>query len=174
MKTKFLILFMLMTASAAYAGSDHENPQPKISPELARMQTLKGEWEGTMTDCNTKEPKPVKARYGVTSAGAAVVETLFPGTEMEMVSVYYDRKGKLAMTHYCMIGNQPELDLVKSTDKELVLDFAKRSTINPKKEHHMHALTLEFVDTDHIQAHWTGMDDGVAHEGTSDLKRVKV
>jgi hypothetical protein len=44
---------------------------------------------------------PVRVEYRVTGAGSAVVETLFPGTPHEMVTVYHARKGVLCMTHYC-------------------------------------------------------------------------
>ncbi len=32
-----------------------------------------------------------------------------------MLSVYHDLNGKLTMTHYCMLRNQPRMKLVKST-----------------------------------------------------------
>ena len=50
----------------------------------------------------------VRVEYRLTAGGSALVETLFPGASRgQMVSMYYDRKGKLAMTHYCMLRNQP-------------------------------------------------------------------
>ena len=43
------------------------------------------------------------------------MERIFPGTPQEMISVYYDDdKGRLAMTHYCMMRNRPTFKLVKS------------------------------------------------------------
>jgi hypothetical protein len=38
--------------------------------------------------------------------------------------------------------------------------FAKGSGINPKKDAHMHALTISFVDKDHIVQNWTLFENG--------------
>ena len=44
------------------------------------------------------------ARYVVEKS----LETEFPGTEHEMVTVITQDGADLALTHYCMLGNQPQ------------------------------------------------------------------
>jgi hypothetical protein len=92
-----------------------------------------------------------------------------------MVSVYTDRAGKLAMTHYCMLRNQPHMALVKTDPQTIELVFApKGNDINPATEKHMHAVRIAFTDKDHIVQKWTLFDKGKDVEGvTLQLTRVR-
>jgi hypothetical protein len=144
---------------AAYAG-EHQSGRHTYSKEFERLKQLVGVWEGT-ADMG-KERETVRAEYRLTSGNSAVVETLFPGTPEEMVSVYHDRKGKLAMTHYCSLHNQPHMTLKKTDARTLDFVFAKDNDINPAKETHMHALSIAFEDNDHIVQKWTMFEKGKA------------
>jgi hypothetical protein len=147
---------------APYAGSK----------EFERVKQLAGTWEGT-SDVG-KEGETVRVEYRLTAGGSAIVETLFPGTAEEMVSVYHDRKGKLAMTHYCMLRNQPRMSLVKADAQMIYLEFSKGNDINPAKEPHMHALRITFTDKDHIIQRWTMFEKGKETGGvTLKLTRVR-
>ena len=129
------------------------------SQELERIKSLAGRWEGTTTHGEGAEA-PAVVEYKVTSGGSAVVETLFPGTPHEMVSVYHDDAGKkLSMTHYCMLGNQPELELTGSNDQQMDFSLSSGSSI-PSSEEHMHALTLTWTDSNRLTQVWTSSKDG--------------
>ena len=60
-----------------------------------------------------------------------------------MISVYHEKGGKLSMTHYCSIGNQPQMDLVHAAGKDLEFNFAKSNEIDVDKEGHMHSLNAD-------------------------------
>ncbi len=120
-----------------------------------------------------KEGEKLRVEYRLTAGNSALVETLSPGTPGEMVSVYHDRKGKLAMTHYCMLHNQPRMTLKKDDSRALDLVFAKDNDINPAKETHMHALSITFEDSDHIVQKWTYFEKGKA-KGVVTLKLARV
>ncbi len=78
-----------------------------------------------------------------------------------MVSVYTADGPDLAMTHYCMLGNQPRMKAsAKSPANQLVFQFAGGGNLDPKKDKHMHAATLTFVDADHIQIDGVGWENG--------------
>ena len=155
---------------AAYAG-EHPSAPYTGSKEFERMKQLVGAWEGTSD--MAKEGEKVRVEYRLTAGGSALVETLSPGGAEEMVSVYHDRKGKLAMTHYCMLRNQPNMTLRKADAKTLQLVFAKGNGINPAKEAHMHAVTITFEDKDHIVQKWTMFEKGKEKGGvTLTLTRV--
>jgi hypothetical protein len=163
MKTLLISLTMLsLMISSAFAGGDHMNmPAYEGSAPFQRLKSLAGHWEGTskMEGVEGKEDK-VTVDYAVTSNGSAVVETLFPGTKEEMVSVYSDYKGKLSMMHYCMLGNQPKMDMVSSTDKEIFLNFSPDNAIDPLKEMHMHSLKIKWNDDGSLTQEWTNYTDG--------------
>ena len=153
-----VVLLGAMTLSA-YAGEEGKMVKPpEASSQLARIKALSGKWRGTSTEANGSQ-QPAEIEYHVTSGGSAVVETLFPGTEHEMVSVYHDQGGKLSMTHYCMLGNQPELGLVNATPNEIQLSLAASSPI-AASEPHMHSLNLALPDADHLTQTWAFYQDG--------------
>jgi len=160
------VLSLLCTAACLFlagplatnAGEYHSGSY-KGSPEFERLKQLVGVWEGT-SDMGEEGGK-VKVEYRLTSGGSALVETLSPGKDEEMVSVYHDQKGKLAMTHYCSLRNRPHMTLAKSDAQSLELVFAKKDNdINPAKEKHMHAVSISFTDNDHIIQKWTLFDKG--------------
>ena len=138
MKTilSFLAAFTLtITAQAATTAAD----------AVASLKKLQGEWRGPAM---AKGMPPAHSIYRVTAGGSAVEETIFPGTKMEMLSVYHMDGGNLLMTHYCALGNQPrvKLNLRKSTASELVFDFAGGTNLNVHRDMHMHSLTLTLPD----------------------------
>ena len=159
-------------AGVAVAGERHGMPQAS-SPELERMKSLAGHWEGT-SSMGEGEQTPAAVDYTITSGGSAVVETLFPGTPQEMVSVYHDQDGKLAMTHYCMLGNQPQLQLTNADAEHLSLSFSVSPGIDPEKDQHMHALLLTWEDADHLTHAWTSYEHGQPSEtATFHFSRVR-
>ena len=143
------------------------------STEFERMKQLVGAWEGTSD--MAKEGEKVRVEYRLTAGGSALVETLFPGGAEEMVSVYHDRKGKLAMTHYCMLRNQPRMSLAKADAQAIELVFAREGNdIAPAKEKHMHGVRITFADNDHIIQKWTLFEKGKDNGGvTLKLTRVR-
>ena len=148
---------LLVGPFVAYAGEGRGTPYSG-SKEYERMRQLVGVWEGTSN--MEKEGQPVKVEYRLTAGGSAIVETLFPGTSEEMVSVYHDNKGELSMTHYCMLQNQPTMRLLNASADRLDFIFDEGNGINPEKDSHMHALSISFVDKDHIVQNWTLFEDG--------------
>ena len=128
-----LVLAAVTATSANAAATDAE--------AFASLKKLAGEWRGPAM---MKGMPPAHSVVRVTAGGSAVEEVSFPGTKMEMLSIYHMDKGHLVMTHYCMLGNQPhvKLNTRKSTATELVFDFAGGTNLNPRRDQHMHSLTL--------------------------------
>ena len=158
---------------ATHAEEHHQSSPYKGSPEFERVKQLVGVWEGS-SDMGKAGGK-VRVEYSLTAGGSALVETLSPGNEEDMVSVYYDQKGKLAMTHYCTLRNQPHMTLANADAQSLELVFAKKGNdINPAKEMHMHAVSFAFTDNDHIVQKWTMFDKGKnTEEVVFNLTRVR-
>ena len=159
---------------AAQAGEDHHDTPVAGSAELEQVKQLAGRWEGSATHMAGGADEPAAVEYKITSGGSAVVETLFPGTPHEMVSIYHDGpNGKLSMTHYCMLHNQPQLDLVASNPHELQFSLSPSSGI-PASEHHMHQLTMTWTDPDHMTQEWISQQTGQSESPTTiRLSRVR-
>ena len=168
--TSVCAAWLLATSMALNAGEP-----PKLnagSPEFERMKTLVGQWKGTVD--MGEGPVEMVSQYRLLAGGSVLEERVFAGTPNEMITMYYDKDGKLALTHYCVMGNRPGM-LLKSADaRTLKFDFDKTCGINPKKESHMHALTLRFDDADTITASCKAIMDGKEiPEKPTTLKRVK-
>ena len=159
MKKWLLSIGMLVAmATPLWAGEGAVQSEKKVaSEEFAKIQSLAGRWEG-MSKSSHEAPQVVSAEYRVTSGGSAVVEALFAGTPHEMVSVYHDEGGKPIMTHYCMLGNQPKLELIDATPNSLKFEMTSDSHIALKNEMHMHSLIIEWKSPDEILQTWTAFD----------------
>src|SRR5688572_16428601 len=105
-----LVLTSLLTLSRAGFGDDKPGaklPAPPTNAHLEKMKKLAGTW--LVADKDGKATDQVASVIKVAAGGSAVVETLFPGQPMEMVSVYTAEGPYLVMTHYCVLGNQPRM-----------------------------------------------------------------
>lgn len=154
-----LSVFFFAGAGLALAGEGDKccAPQGKLSPQFIQVKELIGKWEGTSS---SDEKQKVVLEYQLTAGGTALVEKQFPGTPHEMISVYHDKNGHLAMTHYCMLGNQPNLSLQNAEKDKLEFVMAGHSGIRSAKEPHMHALILTWKDKDHIVQEWAMYENG--------------
>ena len=151
---------------SSVAAGQHAN-----SSELEIMKSLEGRWEGSTTP---GDPEAV-VTYAVTSGGTAVVETLFPGTSREMMTVYHDDvHGQLVMTHYCNAGNQPFLSLVESSGDELHFELSPDDrTIDVENEWHAHGLTLTIGGDGTLAHEWRYWNEG-ERRGGRDIQLVRV
>jgi len=120
------------------------------------LKKLAGDWEG---DASGDKANVV---YRVTSNANTVMETLFPGTPHEMISMYHLDGPQLVMTHYCSAGNQPHLVLDAKSSKPgyLVFSFAGGSNLNPEKDGHIHSGRIKIVDDNRIEGEWDSWENG--------------
>lgn len=168
MKTKILgmmVVLGMVLAGTGFAMDEQKIAVPKQgSAEFERIKSLAGVWKGTSETDGKVEPAEII--YKVTSMGSAVVETLFPGTPHEMVSIYHDdENGKLTMMHYCAIGNRPQLDLKRSEADTMELELSPGSDLIEKP--HMHGLNLSFKGAGELTQSWTCFENGKAHHTTT-------
>jgi hypothetical protein len=163
---------LLLIASSLCLADEVPGASKPGSPEFERMKTLIGTWEGK-ADMG-EGPIDMTVQYRLLAGGSVVEERIFAGTPHEMVTMYYDKEGRLALTHYCVMGNRPGMLLASSDAKTLKFDFDKTCGINPASESHMHSLTIRFDDADTITSSCKAIIDGKAiEEHPTTLKRVK-
>lgn len=175
MRTKRLCIALALTGAmllvpAALAGPGHDHGE---APSMVdALKTLEGTW--VLVDESGNPTDEVVSVFKVTAGGSAVIETMFPGTDHEMVTVYHEDRGELVLTHYCMLGNQPRLRAAASRDdKTIVFECAGGMNMSSENDHHMHHAVLSFLGPDRLKAEWTSHKDGKEDHGkVFDLARV--
>jgi hypothetical protein len=167
---------MVLALAAGTRGDD--KPAAKAAPThagLERIKKLAGTW--VEADKDGKPTDKVVSVVKVTAGGSAVHETFFPGTPMEMVSVYHADKGDLVMTHYCVLGNQPRMKAdPNAPSNQIKWVFAGGTNLDPAKDAHMHGATVTIIDDDHIEIAGEAWEDGkpsANHCGCMKLVRKK-
>lgn len=146
----------------AAAGSAEEKAAPGPAG-LAQLKKLAGTW--VRADENGNPTDQIVSVFKVTAAGSAVQETIFPGTNHEMVTLYHLDGKELVLTHYCAAGNQPRMKLdPKSPRGRLDFTFTGGSNFDPAKDTHMHEGSITVVDDDHLEWRWVAYKDGKAQD----------
>ena len=160
-----LILALVVTA---FAAPEQKNEKSNDAPATVVydadsafqfLQTLAGDWDrsgghdhGDNSSLNT---------FRVSGAGSAIVETIFPGQESEMVTVYHRNGDDLLLTHYCALHNAPVMKFQKS-DKpgEIKFVFHGGTNFDPKVNMHVHEGTLRIKNSDTVESSFLTFDDG--------------
>ncbi len=171
--TLMILLVLALSSLGASAGEEMGPPVPH-SKDFDRMKGFVGSWEGSAN--MGKGLEQFRVTYELTSAGNAVVERFAAGTSHEMVTVYHDYNGRLAMTHYCSLGNQPHMELKNpgGNDLSFVLSETAPGLVS-LNEMHMHALTIAVDGKDSITHTWTLYDKGEKkNDVVVKLTRVKL
>ncbi len=150
-KTCVAALVALLCASAL-ALADASTAQKKPNFGFDRMKALVGSWQGTK-----KDGKAVKVTYTLVADGSAVMETLEPGDESAMITMYHPDGSRVMMTHYCSAHNQPRMRAEAATaePKTLTFNFVDATNLSSPSEGHMERLVVSFVDPDHFTEEWT-------------------
>jgi len=143
---------------------------PRRHAGFERLKELAGTWE---TDKGGMQATVV---YRLTAGGSALHETISPGTDHEMVTIYTLDGDDLILTHYCVMGNQPRMKAEKS-DKADVIKFACTTgggNMKCEADGHMHAAVFTFKDKDSLVSEWTMRKGGKdAGSYTFELRRKK-
>src|SRR5262245_32281969 len=99
----FVFTLVGLTVSATAA----EKAASVNAQRFAALKGLVGDW--VVLGKDGKPTDAIVSSFRVTAGGNTVQETLFPGTDKEMVTMYHLDGEDLVLTHYCMLGNQPRL-----------------------------------------------------------------
>ena len=156
MKSVLMVVMLLAVGTALQAGEKKPGPSP-----LGSLVSLAGNWSGEADMMHNGKKSPISISYKLTSGDSVLVETMMVGTPHEMVTIYTRDKGDFVCTHYCMMQNQPRMR-AKDTlaDKKLDFQFADATGLDSPNDPHMHSLTIDFQDADHITETWSHFEDG--------------
>jgi hypothetical protein len=151
---------LIVAAVAACGAAALAAPAPPAreasaaSQAFERFKALAGDWVAA-EDGEMSKKGDLVARYAVTAGGSAVVETVFPGSPYEMVTVYHADGRDLVLTHYCMEGNQPRMRARGASGSRFDFKFDGGTNVDPRRDKHMHSATVELVGADEIRTVWT-------------------
>ena len=150
------VFLTLLLAAAAAVEKASANEKAKSAAAFERLISLVGEWEGTNSSGQ------VKATYTLVSGGSALMERLKSANEPEMLTLYTLDGDHLLVTHYCSMGNQPQMKTASITELSDSLSFKIVQVTGMKSpdEGHMTALILTMPDKDHFTQKWTFKDKG--------------
>jgi hypothetical protein len=146
---------------AATAGEHHSDQNKAKHADLDKFKALVGVWEMTGMPDEHGGTGPATVSYKITAGGNAVLETVFAGSEHEMVTLYYVEGDGLALTHYCMLGNRPHMRALATTEpNQIRFRCPEGEDRQLETEEHMHQATFTFVDADHLKSEWVLYKDG--------------
>jgi hypothetical protein len=165
-----MVLTVGLLAWVGVAAADDKGAGAGVDAKtaFAKIKTLVGEWKTEISgdhkgkESGHHEKEDAVVTYRLTGAGSALIETQFPGTGHEMVTVYHLDGEDLRMTHYCAMGNQPrlKLDRANSAPDHLIFLFDGGSNLDPQKDMHIHGLDITFQKDGHVTSTWEGYSDG--------------
>jgi hypothetical protein len=164
MKTITICTLALVTAAAfsslTSADDRHAQHAPTKNADLDKFKALAGTWHMTGIPDEMGGPNAT-ATYKVTAGGNAVLETVFAGSEHEMVTLYYVQGDGLALTHYCMLGNRPHMKAIPTSEANQIRFRCPEGEDRAlEAEEHMHQATFTFLDADHVKSEWVLYKDG--------------
>jgi hypothetical protein len=147
-----LVLFVVLCLAATPAMA-----QSRAQSSFDRLKSLVGEWEGV-----AGEGKPAKASYRLVSNGSTLEETLKPGEEDPMITVYHLDGDRIMVTHYCGAGNQPRMvtSANDNTPNVFAFKFLDATNMAGPGAGHMRDLTVTLVDKDHLTQQWYWSEKG--------------
>ena len=154
-----ILIALALSTAAALASPPATTAGKPASAALESFKALAGEWVAA-EDGEMSKKGDLVARYAVTASGSAVVETVFPGSPHEMVTVYHADGPDLVLTHYCMEGNQPRMRAKAPKGARFDFAYDGGTNIDPKRDRHMHSAWVSVLGTDEIQSEWTELAEG--------------
>lgn len=151
MRMKHLLYFaMALALACGLAGAETKTG-------FEQLKALVGEWEGTASEGGTAH-----VSYQLFSGGTALVERLRHGDEPEMVTVYTADGNRVAMTHYCNAGNQPQMRTapIARETKVFSFSFVRATNLESPDTGHMDHLVVTLLDKNHFSQAWTWKEKG--------------
>jgi hypothetical protein len=166
-RTKSALLAVAISLSLATIQAQ---TQSKAAGGFDRLKTLVGEWQAT-----DETGKPFTSSFRLLSDDTALEETLESDKNDQMVTLYTPDGNRVALTHYCSMGNQPRMatPAVTGTSDEFVFAFTGATNLTGPEDMHMHRMVLQIDDAEHFSETWTMRGKGHDTKETFNFTRKK-
>jgi hypothetical protein len=138
-------VILFVTTFSASAG------QIENSTSLDGLKPLVGDW--TATDGG----KRFTTSFRLISNNTALEETVNSAHDTQMVSIYNADGPRVAMTHFCSMGNQPRLETPseRPNPNEFVFSFTSATNLASPNDQHLHRIVITMEGPDHFTEAWT-------------------
>jgi hypothetical protein len=181
--TYFAAALMVIAMLCVRAAADDAKPSAALaSPDkvvydassaFEFLKTLAGNWTRT-GGAHDHGGDSHQVIFKNTAAGSSVMETMFPGQEMEMISMYHMDGDDLLLTHYCALHNAPIMKFEKS-DKpgEIKFVFHGGTNFDPKVDAHVHEGVMKIKDANTLESNFVGYANGKPDQRPSGVLKRK-
>ena len=131
-----------------------------------RLSSLVGEWRGV------EDASEVKLIYTLTADGSALMED-FRAPKDEMITMFTVDGDHLIATHYCSVGNQPQMITGPISDpaSNLVFSLSRVTGLKTPDDWHNTGLTITLEDKQHLTQVWTYEQKG--QKGTNTFRFIR-
>src|SRR5262249_49115675 len=142
------VIAAVLTSSFALAESGQKT--------FDALKALDGTWEG-----KNSQGQNLKVTFRETAGGTALLSEIHGMKSENMISMIHLDNGRLLMTHYCGVGNQPRMAATLSPDgKSVAFDFVDATNLASPEAGHMQHVVFGMPDADHHTEEWTFIDNG--------------
>lgn len=168
MKTAISILALAAMAMGFFVA--RAESQTNGATSMDKLKPLVGEWTATSP---TGEPFTNKIR--LVSNGTTIEEVFQASGHDQMVTMYTPDGNKVALTHYCSMGNQPHMETPAISKGDAIFDFSFTGATNlaNASDPHMQHMVLRVADNDHFSESWTMQANGKQQVETFQFTRKK-
>ena len=158
----FMLALIVPTYTLAF-----EKPNSVLAFE--RLTSLVGEWKGI------QDGTEITLTYNLTADGTALMEEFRAG-KTAMITMFTVDGDHLIATHYCSVGNQPQMMTGTITDpssKSLAFRFSRVTGMKAPGDWHNTGLTVTLEDKQHFTQVWTYEYEGKTGTNTFHFTRTK-
>ena len=135
---------------------------------LQHLTQLVGYWQGI-----TETGDPVFVDYEMTASDSVLVEHWVFHNKVEALTLYHLDGPDLIARHYCPIGNQPRLDLVRvNQDGRIEFQFASATNLPDPDTDHAHHFDLKIIDADTMHRNETYLERQIADTNGTTFSRI--
>ena len=153
-----------------FIAAHAQSPAKATDSGFDRLKILVGDWVATGED-----GKPFTNNIRLVSNRTALQETFQTGQDNQMITMYSADGSRVALTHYCSMGNQPRMETpaVAGATDEFVFSFTGATNLPTPDASHMHRLVLQIDDADHFSETWTFREKKGDNKRTFNFVRKK-
>ncbi len=151
-----LAIAVSLAIAHSLSAQTRSGKNTKSEAALKQLALLAGNWEGV------QDGVPIELTYTLTANGSAVMEEAKPGDGGAMITIFTVDGDRLLATHYCAVGNQPQMasSLPDDFKKGVRFSLLRVTGMKTADDWHNTGLTLTLDDNDHMTQRWTYLYKG--------------